>query len=78
MGIRTKLAIAFLPLLLVAILAVTVLEIGRTMRTMAENLNDSGTLVVNQTFEQIRAALDDSAGAPAATLRHSRARAALV
>src|SRR5260221_12766706 len=78
MGTRAKLAIAFLPLLLVAILAVTVLEIGRTTRATAENLRDSGTLVVNQTFEQIRAALDGSNLDPETTLRQSRALATVL
>ncbi len=64
MGIRTKLAIAVLPLLLFAILAVTALEIRRTTRVMVQNLHDSGTLVINQTFEQIRATLDDGAATP--------------
>jgi signal transduction histidine kinase len=78
MGIRTKLAIAFLPLLLVAILAATALEIGRTTRVMVQNLRDSGTLVVNQTFEQIRTTLDDNGGDPIANLRQSRGLATVL
>jgi len=60
MGLRGKLAIIFLPLLLFAIVAVSVLEIERTLRVMVRNLDDSGTLVVNETFEQIRTALSQN------------------
>src|SRR5262249_36909981 len=60
-------------LLLIALVAVSVLEIERTLRAMVSSLDDSGALVINQTFEQIRSALDESTGDPAQTLRHSHA-----
>ncbi|MGH7906685.1 MAG: ATP-binding protein [Candidatus Binataceae bacterium] len=72
MGLRVKFAALFLLLLLVPILAVSALEIDRTMAVMVDDLADSGTLLINQTFEQMRSILNKSKGNPAAALAQSR------
>jgi signal transduction histidine kinase len=55
MGLRTKFAAIFLTLLLVPITATAVFEIDRVSALMVENLRDSATLLINQTFEEMRA-----------------------
>lgn len=71
MGLRVKFAAILLLLVLAPILAVSVLEIDRTMTVMVDDLADSGTLLINQTFEQIRTILAQSTGNPEAALANS-------
>jgi signal transduction histidine kinase len=75
MGLRAKIAAIFVPLLVLAVLAVSAAEINHTMRVMVDALGESGTVVVNQTYEQIRAALAGSNGDPLTTLRNDKALA---
>jgi signal transduction histidine kinase len=78
MGLRAKIAAIFVPLLVAAVLAVSATEINHAMRVMVDDLGDSGSVLVNQSFEQIRTALANGHGDPAATLRGDRALAAFL
>lgn len=86
MGLRAKIAAIFVPLLVGAVLAVSVSEINHEMRVMVNELGDSGRMLVNQTFEQIRTALSNNHGAagtaktanPVATLSGDPALAAFL
>ncbi len=78
MGLRAKIAAIFVPLLVAAVLAVSATEINHAMRVMVDDLGDSGRVLVNQTFEQIRTALTNQRGDPLATLRADRALAAFL
>jgi signal transduction histidine kinase len=69
MELRTKLATIFLVLLVLPFIAVSAFQIDRTMRVMVDDLADSGRLIANQAFEQIRDALAHSQGDPIAALR---------
>jgi signal transduction histidine kinase len=53
MGLRVKLALAFVAVLMTAILAVSALEINRVTRVMVDELGDSGQMLIDQTFEQL-------------------------
>ena len=69
MYLRAKLVTVLLLLLVLPFVAVTTLQIDRTMTVMVENLADSGDLLINQGFEQIRAALAHPGGDPIALMR---------
>ena len=69
MDLRAKLVTVLLVLLVLPFIAVTTLEIDRTMGVMVDNLSDSGDLLINQGFEQIRSALAHPSADPIATLR---------
>jgi signal transduction histidine kinase len=56
MSLRAKFAAVFLLLLIAPIIAVTVLELDRTIAVMVEDLGDSASLLIDLTFEQMRAA----------------------
>ncbi|HVB78683.1 MAG TPA: HAMP domain-containing protein [Candidatus Binataceae bacterium] len=56
MGLRAKFAAVFLLLLVAPIIAVTALELDRTIAVMVEDLGDSAALLIDLTFEQVRAA----------------------
>jgi signal transduction histidine kinase len=62
MDLRAKLAIVFLAILVLPLLAVSFVQVDHSMGTMVDDLNSSGTLLADQAFEQIRSAL---ANAPA-------------
>ncbi|MGH7915690.1 MAG: HAMP domain-containing protein [Candidatus Binataceae bacterium] len=66
MGLRAKFAAVFLLLLIAPIIAVTALELDRTIAVMVEDLGDSSALLIDLTFEQVRAAAG-SAGQDAIT-----------
>lgn len=78
MGLRGKIAAIFVPLLVAAVLAVSATEINHAMRVMVDDLGDSGTVLINETFEQIRSALSNGRGDPVAMLRSDRALAAFL
>jgi signal transduction histidine kinase len=78
MGLRTKIASIFVPLLLLAVLAVSATEANHAVGVMVEDLGDSGSVLVNETFEQIRTALALSQGDPVAALRQDKSLAALL
>src|SRR6266851_4581555 len=69
MDLRAKLAIALLFLLVVPFVVVTTVQVDRTMTVMAGDLADSGYVLINQTFEQIRTALSAQNGDPVTLLR---------
>src|SRR6266852_5712320 len=74
MGLRTKIAAIFVPLLLLAVLAVSATEANHAVGVMVEDLGDSGNVLVNETFEQIRTALALSQGDPVVAHRRGRLR----
>ncbi len=78
MGLRTKIAAIFVPLLVLAVLAVSATEANHAVGVMVEDLGDSGNVLVNQTFEQIRTALEHYQGDPVAALRQDKSLAALL
>jgi len=78
MGLRTKIAAIFVPLLLLAVLAVSATEANHAVGVMVEDLSDSGNVLVNETFEQIRTALALSQGDPVVALRQDKSLAALL
>ena len=78
MGLRTKIAAIFVPLLLLAVLAVSATEANHAVGVMVDDLGDSGNVLVNETFEQIRNALASSQGDPVAALRQDKSLAALL
>jgi signal transduction histidine kinase/HAMP domain-containing protein len=57
MSLRAKLIGSFLAVVPIVILAVSLLEIGRTMTLNVNGVGRSGDLLVHQIFEQMRAAL---------------------
>jgi len=78
MGLRTKIAAIFVPLLVLAVLAVSATEANHAVGVMVKDLGDSGEVLVNETFEQIRTALAQAQGDPATVLRQDKALAALL
>src|SRR5246127_2533904 len=78
MGLRTKIAAIFVPLLLLAVLAVSATEANHAVGVMVADLGGSGNVLVNETFEQIRTALALSQGDPVAALRQDKSLAALL
>ena len=73
MGVRGKLATIFLVLLAAAILAVSALEIDHVTRVMVDDLGDSGAMLIDQTFEQIRPLIARSGADFQSSLRTDRA-----
>jgi len=69
MDLRAKLIAILLLLLVLPFVAVTTMQIDRTLSVMVENLSDSGELLINQGFEQIRAALAQPSSDPIKVLR---------
>src|SRR5215469_2306869 len=55
MGLRAKFAAILLLLLILPIAAITVLQIDRTIAVMVDDLADSAALLIDLTFEQMRA-----------------------
>ncbi|MGH7914436.1 MAG: sensor histidine kinase [Candidatus Binataceae bacterium] len=78
MGLRTKIAAIFVPLLVLAVLAVSATEANHAVGMMVESLGDSGNMLINQTFEQIRTALENPRGDPVELLRQDKSLAALL
>src|SRR5579863_1526558 len=66
MGLRVKLALTVLALLITAIFAVSALEINRVTRVMVDELGDSGEMLIDQTFEQLMPLLQRAGGDPRA------------
>jgi len=71
MSLRAKFAAVFLLLLIAPIIAVTALELDRTIAVMVDDLGDSASLLIDLTFEQIRAAADGASQDAIAALRGS-------
>jgi PAS domain-containing protein len=78
MGLRTKFVAIFLALLLAPITATTVLEIDRVIALMVEDLHDSATLLVNQTFEEMRVTATPAGGNALPGLQNDRSLRALL
>jgi signal transduction histidine kinase/HAMP domain-containing protein len=73
MDLRARLATIFLVLLVLPFIAVSALQIDRTMRVMVDDLEESGRFFVNEAFEQIRDTLAHSQGDPITALRSDSA-----
>lgn len=69
MGVRTKLAAAFVLLLGAAIFAVSLIEIDHVTYVMIDDLGDSGTMMIDQTFEQLKSVLARNTANPIAGAR---------
>lgn len=72
MGLRVKLAASFWIVLVCAIAATSIACLDRALRVMASNLFASSELNVDETFEQIRDALSNSARDPARAIGNAR------
>jgi len=60
MGLRVRLATTFLVLLALAVGSISVLDIDRTLKVLANDLVFTGDRITNEIFEQMRAALASS------------------
>ncbi|MGO9061815.1 MAG: two-component system sensor histidine kinase NtrB [Candidatus Binataceae bacterium] len=69
MGLRAKLAGAFVIVLAGAILAASVVNISWALDEMADEVIDSGNVVASETFEQVRTVLAHTHDDPANALR---------
>src|SRR5260370_35905945 len=69
MGLRTKLAGAFVVLLMGAVLAAGFVDISWTLAKMADEVVDSGNVVAAEGFEQVRTVLAHTHGNPVYGLR---------
>ena len=78
MELRGKLASIFLVLLALPFIAVSAFQIDRTMQVMVNDLADSGRLIADQAFEQIREALAHAQDDPIAALRADSPLSALL
>jgi PAS domain-containing protein len=71
MGLRGKFAAVFLLLLVAPIVAVTALELDRTIAVMVQDLGDTASLLINLTFEQVREATAGGGVDAATAIRES-------
>jgi signal transduction histidine kinase len=78
MRLRQRLGLAFLLLLVVPFVAVTILQVDRTINVMVSDLEWTGTLLIGQIFEQIRTDLNGARPDPVAALRADSLLTALV
>jgi hypothetical protein len=78
MGLRAKFAAVFLLLLIAPIVAVTVLELDRTIAVMVEDLGDTASLLIDLTFEQVRAAVSGAGQDATTVLRDNQTLEALI
>src|ERR1700677_2601768 len=78
MDLRARLAIIFFVLLLLPFVAVSALQINRTMRVMVDDLGGTGDLVAKQIFEQIREDLQHPSSDPVAAIRGDSSLQALL
>jgi signal transduction histidine kinase len=78
MDLRARLAIIFFVLLLLPFVAVSAFQIDRTMRVMVDDLGESGELVANQAFEEIRRDLPHPGGDPVAAIHADASLQALL
>jgi len=69
MRLRQRLELAFLLLLVVPFVAVTILQVDRTINVMVSDLERTGKLIIGQIFEQIRTDLKGAQPDPMAALR---------
>lgn len=78
MGLRSKLAIAFLGLLMAVVFAIGAIQINRTMKLMIGDLAASGDLLTGQAYEQMRVTLSSAHGDPLTALAHDASLRALL
>ncbi len=78
MDLRSKLAAIFLLLLVLPFVAISAIQIDRTAAVMVGDLADSGNLLINQAFEQIRRSLTHTTGDPVAAMRGDAALSTLL
>jgi signal transduction histidine kinase len=78
MRLRQRLELTFLLLLVVPFVAVTVLQVDRTISVMVSALERTGDLLIGQIFEHIRKELNGSQPDPVAALRADSLLAALL
>jgi signal transduction histidine kinase len=78
MDLRTRLAIIFLLLLVLPLVAMSAIQVDRTMTVMVDDLADTGILLTNQAFEEIRQAIARAPSDPLAAMRDDPALAALL
>jgi signal transduction histidine kinase len=71
MGLRTKLAGAFVILLTTAVLAASLVDLGWALAQVANEVIDSGNVVAAEVFEQVRSALARNPADPTASLRQN-------
>ena len=69
MRLRQRLALGFLLLLVVPLVAVTILQVDRTISLMVSDLEQTGSLLIGQIYEQIRTDLNGAREDPLAALR---------
>jgi signal transduction histidine kinase len=72
MRLRRRLELGFLLLLVVPFVAVTILQVGRTISVMVADLERTGDLLIGQIFEQIRSDLTGAQPDPIGVLRADR------
>ncbi len=72
MSLRAKFAAIFLLLLIAPIIAVTALELDRTVAVMVADLGDTASLLIDRTFEQVRGAASGAGQDATAALRDSQ------
>ena len=78
MRLRQRLELTFLLLLVVPFVAVTILEVDRAINLMVSDLERTGSLLIGQMFEQIRADLKGAQPDPLTALRADRLLPGLV
>ncbi len=78
MDLRAKLAAIFLLLLVLPFVTISAIQIDRTAAVMIGDLADSGDLLINQSFEQVRRILTRANGDPIAAMRSDPALATLL
>ncbi len=78
MDLRARLAIIFFILLVLPFIAVSAFQINRTMRVMVDDLEESGEMIANQAFEEIRQGLSHASGDPAVAIGSDQSLKALI
>ena len=78
MRLRQRLELTFLLLLVVPFVAVTILQVDRTINVMVSELELTGKLLIGQIFEHVRTDLQTSQPDPIAALRSDSLLAALL
>ncbi len=78
MSLRAKFAAVFLLLLIAPIIAVTALELDRTIAVMVEDLGDTASLLIDLAFEQVRGATSGGGQDAITALRDSHPMRAFV
>jgi signal transduction histidine kinase len=78
MRLHRRLELGFLLLLVVPFVAVTILQVDRTINVMVSDLEGTGNLLIEQIFEQIKSDLKSVQPDPVAALRTDSSLTALI